>query len=330
MRSQIGFITVGTIIVGAVALLVASTAPAAAHGLVGKRFFPATLVVDDPFVADELGFPTVSHIKSPARGEEPATKETEFSFELAKRITRDFGLSLEGELVVLDREHLGTLAGFRNLEIGVKYQLIKSDPHEFILTLGTGWEVGGTGRKVLESPSFDTVKPAILFGKGFGDLPDKLEFFKPLALTGFVGADIPTRTSTTNTKITFDSDSGEFEVEKEIERNPNVFRWGLVLEYSLPYLQQFVRDVGLPVPFNRIIPLVEVDFQHPLDRGQAGKFTGTVNPGFIWAGRFIQLGLEATIPVNDRTGKNVGVRGQVHFFIDDIFPNSLGRPLFGK
>ena len=25
-----------------------------AHGVIGKRFFPATLVVDDPFVSDEL------------------------------------------------------------------------------------------------------------------------------------------------------------------------------------------------------------------------------------------------------------------------------------
>ena len=318
------------VVVVAIALVITLAAPVSAHGLVGKRFFPATLTVDDPFVADELGFPTVSHIKSPARGDELATKETELAFELSKRITRDFGLSLEGELVVLDQQHRGTLAGFRNLEVGVKYQLITSAPREFILSLGAGWEVGGTGRKALESPSFDTVKPAIFFGKGFGDLPDSLEFFKPFALTGFVGADIPTRTSTTNTKITFDPDSGEFDAEKEVERNPNVFRWGLVLQYSLPYLQQFVRDVGLPAPLNRIIPLVEVDFQHPLDRGHAGQFTGTVNPGFIWAGKYVQLGLEAIIPVNDRTGKNVGVLGQLHFFIDDLFPRSLGRPLFGK
>jgi hypothetical protein len=26
----------------------------------------------------------------------------------------------------------------------------------------------------------------------------------------------------------------------------------------------------------------------------------------------------------------VGIRGQVHFFLDDIFPNTLGRPLFGR
>ncbi len=32
------------------------------HGLAGKRFFPTTLAVDDPFVSDELSF-LISHIK---------------------------------------------------------------------------------------------------------------------------------------------------------------------------------------------------------------------------------------------------------------------------
>jgi hypothetical protein len=36
------------------------------------------------------------------------------------------------------------------------------------------------------------------------------------------------------------------------------------------------------------------------------------------------------VPVNERTGKNVGIRGQVHFFLDDLFPHTLGRPLFGR
>ena len=53
-----------------------------------------------------------------------------------------------------------------------------------------------------------------------------------------------------------------------------------------------------------------------------------VNPGLIWFGKFLQLGVEATIPINERTGKHVGVLGLVHVFIDDLFPHSLGRPIF--
>ena len=29
-----------------------------------------------------------------------------------------------------------------------------------------------------------------------------------------------------------------------------------------------------------------------------------------------------------RTGKNVGFHGQVHIFLDDLFPTTIGKPLF--
>jgi hypothetical protein len=34
------------------------------------------------------------------------------------------------------------------------------------------------------------------------------------------------------------------------------------------------------------------------------------------------------IPVNRQSGTSVGVIGQLHFFLDDIFPTTLGRPIF--
>ena len=120
------------------------------------------------------------------------------------------------------------------------------------------------------------------------------------------------------------------EVEVEIERHPNVVKWGFALEYSLPYLTSYVRDPGLPSFMRRLIPLVELELETPIDRGQGGLTTGTVNPGIIWAGRFFQVGVEAVFPINERSGKNVGVRGMLHFFLDDLFPTSIGRPLFGR
>jgi len=47
----------------ALALSLATFDAAQAHGLIGKRFFPATLATDDPFVADELSLPTISYLK---------------------------------------------------------------------------------------------------------------------------------------------------------------------------------------------------------------------------------------------------------------------------
>ncbi len=285
-----------------------------AHGFAGQRFFPATLVIDDPFVADELSLPTVSHIKN-ADG----SKETDFQFEFSKVIFPNFGLSVNETLIrLIPKEDIPRL-GFGNLEVGGKYQFFKSEPHETILSLGLDAEIGGTGRKAVGADSFTTFTPALFYGKGFGDLPDAVSFLKPLALTGVLGVALPTRSK--NVTVTDD--------EVQIDRNPHILQWGFALEYSIPYLQSFVKDVGLPAPFNRMIPVVELSFQTPLDRGQGGKTTGTVNPGIIWAGQFVQLGLEAIIPINERSGKNVGVIGQLHFYLDDLFPKIFGRPLFG-
>jgi len=51
--------------------------------------------------------------------------------------------------------------------------------------------------------------------------------------------------------------------------------------------------------------------------------------GVIWSSKYTQFGVEAIVPINERTGHSVGVIGQVHFYLDDLFPRSLGRPLFG-
>ena len=48
----------------------------------------------------------------------------------------------------------------------------------------------------------------------------------------------------------------------------------------------------------------------------------------IWAGQSFQVGVEAVIPVNRDTGTGVGVIGQLHFFLDDLFPTTLGKPIF--
>jgi hypothetical protein len=299
---------------------------ASAHGMAGQRFFPSTLTIDDPFVADELSLPTFLHIKQPGDNEVPARQFTSISGEFSKRIFPDLGITLGGEWNLLDpAPNDRTESGFGNLEVTLKYQAFTSAIHETIISAAFGWEAGGTGRKKAGAESFDVFKPAILFGKGMGDLPEALAWLRPFAVTGIVEGVLPSRSG--NKKFTI-NDDGDLEVQ--IEKNPNVFRWGFAVMYSLPYLQAFVKDVGLPVIINRLIPLVEIDINNPLDRGFAGKTTGTVNPGIIWAGKYFQLGLEAVVPINERTGKNVGIRGQVHFFLDDLFPTTLGRPLFGR
>ena len=148
---------------------------------------------------------------------------------------------------------------------------------------------------------------------------------KPVAITGLVGVAIPTSASTRS--VTINETTGERDID--IERHPDVLEWGFAVEYSMIYLQEQVKDIGLNAPFDRLIPLIEFAFETPLNRGEQGKTTGTINPGLIWSGKYFQVGEEAMIPVNTRTGNDVGFVAQLHFYLDDLFPRSLGRSPFG-
>jgi hypothetical protein len=293
-----------------------------AHGFAGSRFFPATLTTDDPFVNDELSLPTVSSIATPGEG---GTRDTEVAVDIAKRITPNLGIELGETIINLKPLNESSQSGFSNLEVAAKYEFFESDEHELILSLGAEVEIGGTGNKRVDADSFTTWAPGFLFGKGFGDLPDAVSFLRPLAVTGQVGVAIPTSASTRT--VTLNETTGERDTD--IERHPDVLEWGFAVEYSIIYLQEQVKDIGLRAPFDRLIPLVEFAFETPLNRGQQGQTTGTINPGLIWSGKYFQVGAEAMIPVNARTGNDVGFIAQLHFYLDDLFPHSLGRPLFG-
>jgi hypothetical protein len=288
-----------------------------AHGVAGKRFFPSTLAVDDPFVSDEMSI-LFNHLR------EPEQETNELSFAFAKRITPSFGVEIADSYRFIKPNGEKNQSGFGNLELGAKYQFFTSDSHETILSFGLEAEIGGTGDRAVDADSFSTLSPRLFFGKGFGDLPETVKYLKPFAVTGAIGPSFPTRAK--NVNISVDPVTGE--IEREVEANPNIMEWGFTLQYSLPYLQSMVKDVGLPAPLDRTILVVEFPFETCLDRGCGGETTGFVNPGIIWVGKVVQFGIEAQIPVNHETGNHVGVLALVHFFIDDLFPKSLGRPIF--
>ena len=294
--------------------------PVSAHGFAGKRFFPATLATDDPFVADELSFPTISYQKMPGDSGGPATRETDFAIDVSKRVTENFGIGFGATRKDLRPEEGDHQRGFDNLAASVKYKFYQSNEHETILSAGVDWDIGNTGAKRVGAESFSTITPTLFFGKGFGDLPDDLRFLRPIAVTGLVGVGIPSRSSTTTINDEGDAD---------VERHPHTLRWGFALEYSIPYLNANVQGTGWSEPFNQLIPVVEFAMATALDRGASGT-TGTVNPGLIWAGRYIQLSAEAVIPVNRKSGSYVGWVAQLHFFLDDLFPTTIGRPIFAN
>jgi hypothetical protein len=294
-------------------------APALAHGFAGDRFFPATLETDDPFVADEMSLLTVT--KNP---DDPTGGQSEsFESDIAKRVTHDFGLTAQYEWNYFQPKGMAVEHGFGSLTTGAQYQLFIDAPHELMALAGLNVTWAHTG--AVHSGGADdhtTLEPTFDFGKGFGDLPAALPWLRPFAITGNISIDAPTRVNSAGTL------------------NQNVFNAGFAIEYSLEFLQHHVRDVGLRAPFDRLIPLVEITTATPLNRGTIATApgvaltnnlghatTGLVAPGVIWAGQYFQLGAEALVPYGEGQGHGVGGLLQFHLFLDDLFPNSIGRPL---
>src|ERR1700736_430792 len=162
----------------ATALTISQAGSALAHGFAGARFFPATITIDDPFVADELSLPTVSNQNT---GTDPSVVETDISGELSKRITSDFGFSVGYAWSHLDQAgppHNPN--GFHNLEITPRYQFLLNAPHEAVASVGVITEVGGTGAKRVGAVPFATYTPTFYFGKWGGRSAGIVELGAPV------------------------------------------------------------------------------------------------------------------------------------------------------
>jgi hypothetical protein len=292
-----------------------------AHCFVGARFLPATLNVDDPCVADELSLPTIARFNT---GDDPSARETDISFEYSKRITDTFGISVARTWTHLSQPGMPDVSGWQNWETTFKHQFLTDAQHEFVMSAALVVEWGATGSPDVGAERFSHVTPTLYFGKGFGDLPDSAGWLRAFALTGQVGYSIPTESS----RVTIDPDSGAVSEEFHAQ----VLRYGATLQYSMPYLKSSIVDLDLPDFINHLIPIVEAQFATPVANNWGNSFvtTGTVNPGVIWVGNYFQVGVEAIIPINRASGTGVGAIAQLHIYLDDLFPTSIGKPLFGS
>jgi hypothetical protein len=287
-------------------LILAAPGFAWAHAVCGDRVFPATLLMDDPGFNDELSLPTYQYTPLQASGGNPPGQINDYGYEWDKSIIPGAGIAINGDYI-MQRAASGTHAGWDNITLTLKGQLPCIEDHEFMVSLGVIREFAGTGSHVLiENGLIDSVSstsPTIYLGKGMGDLP--IDFLRPFAITGELGYQ---RSDSPNTV-------------------PNQWNYAASLQYSIPYLQQHVKAVDMPEFFTHLVPTVEFVYSTPQ---HGGPTTGTISPGFFYEAPEWQVGVEAVIP---GTGPTRQVQGtgfivQFHLFLDDIFPNSLGKPLF--
>ena len=295
-----------------------------AHAICGDRLFPVTLTLDDPGVADEASVPTFTYQRSGADGGPGPTHEYDFNFEYDKRITNDLGFAVNYGWNVYQIDNAKTQTGFQNLFVTAKYQTCISPDHEFIVTIGVQREFGRTGTEHTGADEYGATTPTLYFGKGFGDLP--VGFLRPLAITGELSYSVGDK-AIKQSQMT-DADSG-ISVLKYNSGNPTQWFGGVSVQYSLPYLQAQVKDLGLPAVIGRLTPVAEITWSSPATSPSTKGTTWTLAPGVLYSADSYQLGVELLIPLNRAAGTNVGVIAQLHLFLDDLLPGSvLGRPLF--
>jgi hypothetical protein len=301
--------------------------PAAAHVVAGDRTFPVTLTIDDPGVADEVSIPAFTYSRSGANGGTGPTHEYDLGFEYDKTITSNTALIFNDGYDIQQINGSKTQTGFENLTITGKWQAYTNAAHEFVASLGIIREIGGTGTTHTGADRYGSTAPTAYFGKGLGDLP--ISLLRPFAITGelsYVIADHKLKQIQQASAPSSPFDTG---IAAQFNNgNNNAWSGGFSVQYSIPYLQAQVKNYGLPGFVGNLIPLVEVTWSSPASTPSAQGTTWTVAPGVIYLAQWGEIGIEALIPANKAAGTNVGVVGLVHFFLDDLMPTSLGKPIF--
>ena len=308
----------------AAAAALAGLGPAFAHTVIGQRILPATLTIDDPGVDDELALPTFAYSYGPSN---PYTYPTgsssqsyEFNLFYGKRITSDLELSIDSTFLHQVNPRAN---GWEGIETNVKDQIMVNNEHEFVVSLGVSEQWGGTGNPSAGAPQYTTITPEIYIGKGFGDL--QTDWLRPFAVTGEIAYSVPTVAALyTNGALS--------------QQNPTSLTYGGTIQYSLQYMNAYVHEIDGPEVLRHLVFDVEAVFSTnvsnigpsvPATVPGVHETTGVVGPGLYYLAHDYELGIYGAFPINQGSGKHPGVYAVVDFFLDDLFPNTLGKPIFG-
>jgi hypothetical protein len=293
-----------------------------AHGVAGARLFVSTMLIDDPNVADEATVPLFFWLPQPTSPGVPAAQQYQLNVEWDKRITENFGFALNTGYSSLRTPGQKTANGWQNLEVTLKWKPYVNAEHEFMMSVGVTREFARTGANgsngaVLDNDDSSSTTPTFYFGKGIGDLP--IGYLRPLAITGTIGYTIADK----KLKATTDQ-MGDVSFNNGA---PNQWTGGMSLQYSMLYLATQVKDFDLPEWVNRLTPLVEATWSSSASKPNNTSTQYLFGVGVSYTARDYAISAEVLIPGNRQTGSHLGFVAEFHLYFDDMFPNSLGKPL---
>jgi len=305
---------------GIATVTVLTCSAAAAHGIAGNRLFPGTLSFDDPAVSDEFAVTPSSVNRQAADG--TAVADHGLSWQFMRLLAPNLAAVVGSGFIHRDWPQLQR-NGFDTTTVSLKGLLYESDPHEVLLSAEMSWGIGGSGASAVGAIEPNIFQPSFYFGKGFGDLPDRLEWLRPFAVTGELAIEIPAVSRATILGVNSAS-SALIPIGYE---NVPILHWGFSIQYSTYYLtSRFTGGPPKQEPLNQLVPLVEFAFDSP-----RGKETiANISPGVAYAATTWQFAVEAVLPLNAVSGRGVGVRIQLLLFLDDLVPSLFGKPLLSQ
>jgi hypothetical protein len=227
-------------------------------------------------------------------------------FGLEKKLADTFSITLEGEWdsVSPTAPDEPQATGFNNFAVTLKDAVYVNPEHEGIVSAAVeaAAPVGSASVGAEQDWSF---KPFLLYGKGFGDLPRALRWLRPFALQG----------------------DGGFEISIDHDRTTTLV-YNFCLQFSIPYLQAFVDDLGLRWPLANLIPVTELNVEQGVHGEEAGQARIITTPGVVYMDRYIEVGVAGRFPLTGDAHRdlNWGVIGIVDLFIDDILPATRWQP----
>lgn len=290
---------------------------AQAHGIAGNRLFAGTLTFDDPAVADEFNGPIFSRRVDPLDSGS-GILDRSVDFGISRLLESDLAASIETSYTLHRLPDGQTVQGIGATHLGLKKQLWIDEDHETMVAGSLTWGLGGVGRPDLHAHTYNTIEPALMAGRGFGDLPDSAEWIRPFALTGALSLDVPLSSHSIPPGETL------------AQRNPVILHGGISIQYSTFYRSGRFKAGQLPEeePVDQLVPLVEIQFDQALG-GTDRRLYATANPGLAYVGKTFQFSIEYIKPLNGNSGSG-GLRVGAMFFLDDLMPSWFGKPLLAK
>src|SRR5271154_3262814 len=252
----------------------AAGSPAWAHGTVGDYTFIEPIVADDANPKNEFD------ILRPQWTRTAEGREFSLGFSLEKVIVAApaaysngvpgsglISIEVGSEWIYQSPKEGRAVSGFNDLELLPKWAFLTIPEHEFRLSIGAKF-VLPTGNPSVQDQNHTQLGPELLWAKGFGDLPNwpLLKYLRPLGFQGDYGY-TPALGGSTFHEMFADN----------------------VIEYSLPYLSNNVRDIGLEWPLRNLFPYVEFNYDQLISGPSGQTFPEIlITPGIAFMNYYVE------------------------------------------